>query len=200
MNSLSILDVQGACPQQGNSVEMRWGIETLFPYGDYLYVGSNNGMLIYDNSNPSSPTYLSEFQHAQACDPVFVSEDIAYVTLRDGTPCQNFINQLDVIDVSNPGNPQLMISYPMTHPHGLSVVDKVLYLCEGDAGLKIFDASDSYRITGNLLSHMQGLHAFDVIVLSGDQIAMIVGEDGVYQYDVKDPASPRELSMIPISR
>ena len=200
ITDLHVFDLSASCPDQKNSVEMRWGIETLFPYGDYLFVGSNNGMLIYDNSNPSSPSFVAEFSHAQTCDPVFVSNNVAYVTLRDGTPCQNFINQLDVIDVSVINNPKLIKSYSMKHPHGLSVTDNTLYLCEGEYGLKVFDATDNKSISDHLLSRIEGINAFDIIVLPQTNVAMVIGQDGLYQYDVSDKENPRELSIVPISR
>lgn len=195
---MEVFGLTEICPEKKNTIAMQWGIETLFPYGDYLFVGSNSGMLIYDNHDPSSPAYLSQFRHAQACDPVFVSNDIAYVTLRDGTTCQNFINQLDVIDVSDIRNPRLIKTHPMEHPHGLSVVDQTLYLCEGSHGLKVFDASDHLSIAQNLLSRVDGIHAYDVIVLPQQQVAMVIGQDGLYQYDVSDSRSLIELSRIPI--
>ncbi|HLF63264.1 MAG TPA: hypothetical protein VI603_05915 [Saprospiraceae bacterium] len=198
--NMHVFNLSSNCPEKKSSVEMRWGIETLFPYGDYLFVGSNNGMLIYDNENPESPSFLSEFSHAQACDPVFVSDDIAYVTLRDGSDCRNFVNQLDVIDVSTITSPSLIKSYPMQHPHGLSVVDNTLFLCEGEFGLKIFDVENSGTIADRLLSRIEGLYAFDVIVLPQENVAMVIGQEGLYQYDVSDRSKPGELSMIPISK
>ncbi len=196
--NMHVFDLDAQCPEMKNTVDMRWGIETLFPYQDYLFVGSNNGMLIYDNHNPESPFYLTEFAHAQSCDPVFVSDDIAYVTLRDGTTCQNFINQLDVLDVSNISNPVLIRSYPMQHPHGLSVVDKTLFLCEGNFGLKVFDVEDSQNISDHLLSHVKDIDAFDVIALPQAAVAMVVGAGGIHQFDVSDRTDLKELSVIPI--
>lgn len=198
MSQMHVFDVSAACPSKTNTVDMQWGIETLFPYGEYLFVGTTSGMLIYDNTNPELPVFLSQFSHAQACDPVFVSEDIAYVTLRDGTTCQNFINQLDVIDVSNIANPTLIRTYPMQHPHGLSVANNTLFLCEGQFGVKVFDVENKEAIADNRLSWIQGLNAFDVIVL-GD-VAMVIGSDGLYQYDISDRAAPSELSVIPIGK
>jgi hypothetical protein len=197
--NMHVFNLDATCPEQKNTVDMRWGIETLFPYGEYLFVGSNNGMLIYDNTDPQSPVYLSEFAHAQACDPVFVSDDIAYVTLRDGSLCNNFINQLDVVDVSNVANPTLIRTHQMQHPHGLSVIGNTLFLCEGQYGFKIFDVEDKLKISENLLSHVQGIHAYDVIVLA-QGVAMVVGQNGVYQYDVTNRDELVELSMIPINR
>jgi hypothetical protein len=197
---MHVFDLAESCPVKGNSVELRWGIETLFPYGDYLFIGSNNGMLIYDNTNPANPSYLSEFVHAQSCDPVFVSDDVAYVTLRDGNTCQNFINQLDVLDVSDIRNPTLIKTYPMQHPHGLSVLDETLYLCEGQFGLKIFDVTDKTTVNSHLLSRVNGVHAFDVIALPYSNVVMVIGDDGLYQYDATDKSNLIELSKIEISR
>ena len=199
--NLRVFDLtQATAPTQATVVNIGWGIETIFPHGDNLFIGSNNGMFIYSIANPLQPAQLSRFQHAQACDPVFVSGDIAYVTLRDGSLCQNFINQLDVINISDLSNPRLIKSYPMHNPHGLSVVNDVLYICEGTEGLKVFDASDVNKISQNLLDHEKGFKAFDVIVLPHKNIAMVIGEDGLHQFDASDPTNLRKLSVLGINR
>ncbi len=199
--NLRVFDLtQATAPTQAAVVSVGWGIETIFPHGDNLFIGSNNGMFIYSIANPLQPAQLSRFQHAQACDPVFVSGDIAYVTLRGGTVCQNFTNQLDVINISDLRNPRLIKSYAMTNPHGLSVVNDVLYICEGTEGLKVFDASDVNKITQNLLDHEKGFNAFDVIVLPHNNVAMVIGEDGFHQFDASDPTNLRKLSVLGINR
>lgn len=191
---------QSASPSLDAVVPIGWGIETIFPHGQNLFIGANNGMYIYSIANPLQPVQLSRFQHAQACDPVFVSGNIAYVTLRDGNECMNFINQLDVIDVSNLSNPRLLKTYPMHNPHGLSVMNNTLYLCENKQGLKVFDVSDVNKITQNLLSHEIGFTAYDVITLPGKDIAMVIGQTGLYQFDISDPRNLRSLSVIGINR
>lgn len=199
--NLRVFDLtQATAPTQAAVVNIGWGIETIFPHGDNLFIGANNGMYIYSIANPLLPAQLSRFQHAQACDPVFVSGDIAYVTLRGGTVCQNFTNQLDVINISDLRNPRLIKSYPMTNPHGLSVVNDVLYICEGTEGLKVFDASDVNKITQNLLDHERGFNAFDVIVLPHNNVAMVIGEDGFHQFDASDPTNLRKLSVLKVNR
>jgi hypothetical protein len=181
-----------------NDVVVQWGIETLFPMDGSLFIGSTSGMLIYDISNPENPTYRSTFSHATACDPVIVSNQVAYVTLRDGNNCNGFTNQLDVLDVSDLDHPSLIRSYPMDNPHGLSVVENTLYLCEGKWGLKTFDISDTKHIDNHLLDHVTGLTAFDVIVLPPGDHVMVVGETGLFQYDASDRGDLKELSMIKI--
>ena len=193
---IKVFDVSQATPVLRNEVPVQWGIETLFPMAGRLFVGSNAGMYIYDISDPANPAYRSTFAHVMACDPVFVSDDIAYVTLRDGNECQGFVNQLDVIDVSNLENPRLIRSYPMTNPHGLSVVGNTLYLCEGRDGVKTFDVSDRNNIDDHLLDHISGFNAYDVIVLPPGDLAMVIGQDGLYQFDAADPNNLRQISLI----
>lgn len=183
------------CPDETEKTYVSWGIETLFPYKDYLFIGANNGMYIYDASNPATPQYVSEFRHANACDPVFVKDDIAYVTLRDGNLCQNFTNQLEVVDVSNINSPVLLSTHEMDHPHGLSVRDNNLYICEGEYGLKVFDASDVNKIGSNRIDYVKDIHAFDAISLSSDHL-LVIGQDGLYQYDTSDPSNIKEISVI----
>lgn len=193
-------------PISRKAVNMQWGIETIFPYKDKLFVGSQSGLFIYDVATPDNPVLLSKFEHARACDPVYVQDDIAYVTLRNGTACQGFVNQLDVIDVKNLKSPKLLKSYPMQHPHGVSVEGNTLYLCEGKFGLKSFNINDLYNIEANKIADFTNLHAYDVIALpknytaSGKKIVMVVGDDGFYQYDASDAQKMKQISLIRIKK
>ncbi len=186
-----------AKPRQTQTTYVNWNIETIFPYGEYIFIGSQTGMYIYDISNPASPEFVSNFDHAQACDPVFVSNDIAYVTLREGTWCNNAINQLDVLDVSDIRRPRLIKSYDMDHPHGLSVIDNTLYLCEGRYGLKVFETEDLENITENKLDHVEDYDAYDAISLSKEHL-LVVGKDGLIQFDTSDPDDLKELSIVAV--
>ncbi len=182
------------------TVGMGWGIETIFPYQDKLFIGSNTGMFIYDNSNPQSPTYLSEFQHADVCDPVFVDGNFAYVTLRSGTNCQGFSNQLDVVDISNITNPVLVSSTDMHNPHGLTVEGDNLYLCDGSDGFKVFDITDKQAIGQNELFHDSSIPAYDAITIPRADAVLVIGADGFYQYSTSNPAALQLLSHIPVTK
>lgn len=198
---LRIFDLQKpVSPRLANTVNLGWGIETIFPYDNKFFIGSNDAMYIYDNSNPLEPTRLGVFRHARACDPVFVEGDLAYVTLRDGTECENFSNQLDVVDVSNPREPSLLKTYPMHHPIGLSKANDQLFICEDDQGLKVFDASNWRDIDENLQDHIKGFQAYDVIAFPGEKLAIVVGKDGLYQFDFTNPEDVKQLSLLPVSR
>jgi len=187
-----------ADPQQLSSQNIGWGdIETIFPMQGHLFIGSMNGMYIYSLSNPSEPIYTSEFQHMRSCDPVVVENDIAFVTLRDGATCNaTGVNQLDVIDVANVNNPRLITSYPMDNPHGLGIKDGILFLCEGEGGLKVFDATNVNRIDRELITHFKDIDAFDVIPL--EDVLLLIGADGFYQYDYSDLDNIKQLSHLPV--
>lgn len=195
--SLYVFNVENPfVPAMQNSLVLGWNIETIFPYEDKLFVGSSTGMHILDNSNPGSPVYATSFNHALACDPVVVENDIAYVTLRTGNTCDGTVNQLDVVDVKDIYAPRLLKSYPMDNPHGLGIDKGQLFLCEGDFGLKVFDASNVQHITENLLSHFDDIKAYDVIPYQN--ILLLIGEGGFYQYDYSDIQNIKLLSHIPV--
>ena len=184
-------------PVAGTELTMRFGIETIFPFKDKLFIGSQTGMFIYDKSDPDNPVLLSEFAHSTSCDPVVANDTRAYVTLRSGNACQEFVNQLDVINIENVTNPRLIESYAMENPHGLAISGTTLFVCEGEFGLKVFDASNDRAIDQNQLAHFKDIHAYDVIPL--DKVLMVIGEDGLYQYDYSDPTDIQQLSKLTIT-
>lgn len=172
-----------------------WNIETVFPYGKNLFIGSMTGMYIFDISNKDNPVQKGLFEHARVCDPVIAEGNIAYVTLRNGTQCQGFINQLDVVDVTDVTKPRLIKSFPMTNPHGLAKDGDLLIICEGKDGLRFLDAQNPAAVRSIHL--LKGMNTFDVIAING--IAIVTAEDGLYFIDYKDPFNPKITSSIKIS-
>ena len=127
-------------PVNVNRKNMGWNIETIYPFMNKLFIGSQTGMLIYDISNPDNPGQEGTFSHVRSCDPVIADNQYAYVTLRSGTTCQGFTNQLDILNLSSLSNPSILQSYSMTNPRGLSKDGNTLFICDGTAGLKIYNA------------------------------------------------------------
>lgn len=194
---IKVLDISaGGTPQQGATVQVDRDVETLFPMGDRLFVGTTSGMVIYSIANPSSPSYISNFNHSTSCDPVVVEGDYAYVTLRSGTMCGGWTNQLDVVNISDIGNPFPVRTYLMTNPHGLGIDNGTLFVCDGSDGLKVYDATDPALLSENMIGHFQDIQTYDVIPLGG--VLLMVGGDGLYQYDYSDPANISLLSVIPV--
>jgi hypothetical protein len=176
-----------------------WGLETIFAHENELYIGSTNGMYILTLEDPAAPQYLSSVSHVGACDPVFVKDNFAYVTLRSGNICDGFTNQLDLIDISSKSNPVFVKSFSMTNPHGLSISSDELYLCDGPDGLKVFDISDPENLHKNMIEQHQGKFAFDVITLPEmNNLLIMIGAQGLVQYDFSNPNNLVELSSINI--
>ena len=193
--NLKVFDVkEPKNPVFDKSVIIGFGIETIFPYEDKLYIGSTNGMHIFETSNPAAPTKLSTYAHVTSCDPVVVQGKYAYVTLRSGTNCRLGSNLLEVIDVQDAKNPKLVSSFPMLNPHGLSINNESLFICEGENGLKAFNSTDVTKIGSRQLSFLKNFSALDVI--SGPKSLIVTGYDGIYQFNYTNPASLIKLSHI----
>jgi hypothetical protein len=182
-------------PQYVTENQIGFGIETIFPFKDKLFVGSNAGMFIYNISNPDQPVKLSEFTHVRSCDPVIADDNNAYVTLRSGTICQGFTNQLEVLNITNLAQPFLIKTYPMTNPHGLSKDGDLLFICDGVDGLKLYNAAKPDSL--QLLKTISGLETYDVIAYDG--LAIVVAKDGLYQFDYTDAANIKQLSKITLA-
>ena len=194
---LDVIDIsQPVSPQVGKSVDVSSDVETLFPYKDKLFIGSRSGMYIYDLKAPATPVLMSKYEHLRSCDPVVVDETYAYVTLRNGSSCESFTNQLEVIDITNLAAPKLVKTYPLTNPHGLGIDQKMLFVCDGSAGLKIYDASDVTKLDENQLAHYPGISSIDVIPFN--KTAMMIANDGLYQYNYADPKNIIQVSKLPI--
>ncbi len=199
-SSLKLFDVsEPTSPQARERIPVGFGIETIFPYDQKLFLGANTGMYIYSVAQPAKPELLGMYSHAFACDPVVVHNDLAYVTLRSGmATCTRASNQLDVVDVSNPRRPRLLRSFPMENPHGLGIDFPSLFICEGQGGLKLFNAQDPLAIDRNLLAQVRDIDAYDVIPYRNNLI--MVGKDGLYQFDYSTRRELRQLSVLPVQR
>ena len=84
----------------------------------------------------------------------------------------------------------------MHNPHGLGIDNGTLFLGDGEGGLKIYDVKDPLQLANNQLAHFPEINTFDVIPLTSNLI--MIGEDGLYQYDYSDLSDIQLLSMIPV--
>ena len=82
----------------------------------------------------------------------------------------------------------------MSNPHGLSVIDDKMILCEGDFGYKVLDIKNKKNI--KVKSSSDSGHFYDAIAISENDI-ILVGKKGLYQYKL-DGFNLVELSHIPI--
>jgi hypothetical protein len=196
---LEVVDISAEThPVAGSSVQVSWDAQTLFPYNNHLFVGGRAGMYIFDLASPSQPALLGQYDHIQSCDPVVVEGDYAYVTLYGGDGCHVDTNQLEVINIKDLSAPVLVATYPMVNPHGLGISNGTLFICDGPAGLKVFDASDPLTISSHSLATYSQISAIDIIPFN--HTAMVIGNDGISQYDYSDVQHIKWLSTIPVAK
>jgi len=177
---MAIFNIQNlAEPVLSNTQYAGWNIETMFQAEGYLYLGSTNGMYIYNLVNPSSPEFVSDFKHWEGCDPVVVDGDYAYLTLRGGNLCGQLESVLEVIDISDKTNPTLAARYNLENPYGLGIKNDMLYVCDGTAGLKLFERETSEDL--RLVNSLKDIQAKDVIPL--EKSLIMIGEKTLYQYE-----------------
>jgi hypothetical protein len=194
-NTINVFDISDRVkPKKFSGVGAWWGIETMFLADKYMFLGTTTGMVIFDISIPLNPVYVSFYSHVTSCDPVIVDGDIAYVTLRSGTVCGGTASSLDVVDINPITSPSLLQTYAMVNPYGLGKDGDLLFVCDGTEGLKIYNASDYLTITQHLLYNYPSLKAYDVIPFGS--VLMMIGDDGLYQYDYSDPADIHQISHI----
>ncbi|MBK7009479.1 MAG: hypothetical protein IPH36_13060 [Saprospiraceae bacterium] len=144
---------------------------------------------------PPTHTALPTYQpfHTLPAAILWCADDLAFVTIHNGTTCGGIRNQLDILDITNPSSPFVVQSYNMAYPQGLALTSKYLYLC--DDGLKIYDRTTPTNL--KLMKHISGIDVTDVIAL-GDELAILVGADGFYQYQTTNPSAPVLLSKIEV--
>ena len=194
---LNIFNIRDKTFENVGVMQVGSGLETIFALDGRLYFGAMDGMYIFSLSQPTEPSFLFKYSHIYSCDPVFVQDSRAFVTLSNGSGCNRGLNALEIIDINDPTAPVLIQNYPMLSPRGLSIDDNLLFLCEGDNGFKVYNVSDEGNI--QLLTHLTSFKAYDVIARNG--VVIITGEDGIFQYRYDTATGALELmSSIPVHR
>jgi hypothetical protein len=182
-NSLSTFNISDSSKiVQTSHITADWSrIETIFPTDSLLFLGSMQGMYIYNLKNPAIPEFVHLYTHVVSCDPVVVQGQYAYVTLRtdfSGNFCSRGINQLEVIDVSIMTNPRNVGNYTMKNPRGLGIDGTSLFVCDG-MDLLVMDATNPLALKVVKRMELDGT-PFDVIAKNG--ILTLSYSAGVKQY------------------
>ncbi|AXG68247.1 LVIVD repeat protein [Kordia sp. SMS9] len=185
INQINVFDIQNLeAPVKVNEEYVTWESETIFYQDNKLFIGSRTGMYIYDITNPSSPTFISSYDHMKFCDPVVVDGNYAYVTLRAGSSCMNgdfqtLESRLEIIDISDIYNPQLVETYFMDEPYGLGIKGEKLFICDGASGLKVYNKQDISNL--QLTQNFNTNEAYDVIPMQ-DKL-LLIGGNTLTQYN-----------------
>ncbi|SET01770.1 Uncharacterized conserved protein [Methanococcoides vulcani] len=159
--------------------------------GNYAYVADEeNGLVILDISDPTSPTLAGSYDTAGLAGHVDVAGNYAYVA--------DFENGLVILDISDPTSPTLASSYD-TDTDGMkfniAVAGNYVYVASND--LVIVDVSDPTSPT--LEGSYDGCAAVDVAV-AGNYAYVANAADRVVILDISDPTSPALTGSYVIDR
>jgi len=122
--------------------------------GNFAYVGEGAGLRVLDVSNPTTPNPRGKVSLNGYCSDIARIGDYAYCTLLD--------QGLQVVDVSNPGLPQIVYTYSVSKDSDagvwwscIYVTGNLAYIGSGNggaqSGIHIFDVSNpaTPRLTGH---------------------------------------------------
>lgn len=186
LRKLSIIDDSDAQMNKVGSRGLTDDTETIFSYKNNLFMGSRSSMSIYDASNPTMVSETYRFDHATSCDPVLPTDDVAYISLRTAefSACPGNINALIVLDIQDLSTPDEVTEIEMQSPYGMTIFNDLLYVGEGENGLKIFDVSD--REDPVLISDDKSVEAYDVIKHPSADLILIAGPNGLEQFEMDE--------------
>lgn len=190
------------------NIQLSNNIETIFPYDDYLFIGSMGGMGLYRVPGQTIvPEFVTWVNHRFSRDPVIFDGRFAYVTL--------FRGELQVLDMKNLTNPAVTNIYQLYYPQGLGMIGRALYVCT-EYGLAVYDASRApvlYRVSNLQNSYdpdwpeSRALYQpftnyngwndswYDCIPYGSN--LLVSARQGLYNLDCSSPWKPRVLSVIP---
>ncbi len=176
-------------------IDLGIGIETIYPYNNHVFIGSQTGMFVYNIDDIKIPKRVSQFTHARACDPVFVEDSIAYITLRNGGRCGWSDNALRVVSVRNILSPTELGATSwniLSGPRGVVVEMKTAFVCDGAGGVKILDTHNPKNIS--IIGQVPGIDVFDII--KRGNTLYVIGPSGIYLFDVSDASKPVAIATI----
>lgn len=171
--TLRLFDLEGRNAKFINEIPVGFNIETIFVRENTLFLGSSNGVHIYDISTRTAPQHLSTYQHIVSCDPVVADAFYAYSTLSTGRPnCMRGANLLDIIDISDLTHPNRVFSVPLSNPGGLGLLgNNRLVVC--DNGIKLLDITNPRQPV--LLQTVTTERPFDIIPFKERFVAVVPG-------------------------
>ncbi|MBG8553334.1 LVIVD repeat-containing protein [Hymenobacter guriensis] len=170
-------------------------------YNNRLYAATDNGLRIYDVSNPAVPVLLG--QQASGANAIAVSTSAGRTLLYSA----DYGNLLQVFDVTNPAAVSLLSqaatgegSPTSSYPIDIAVSGTTVYVVNADGNtLEIFDVSNPLappvrRSTTLLAPYTSTLNGLRVTV-AGTTVYIIDAENkALYVYNASNPSAPTRLN------
>lgn len=185
-----------AKPEIISEQTVNFEIESLFISGENIFVGSQEAMFIYTIGSDGIPIFRSETTYndfgEESCfsDPIAANSNYAYSTLENNSSgtfngvCwrPGLEDQMRVYDIADLDNPVHVNTVFMNAPKGIALDGDILFVCEKEDGLTIFDVSAGSDPLE--LEHFPGFSAFDLIPANG--LLMVIGSDTLHQFNYTD--------------
>jgi hypothetical protein len=166
---------------------------------EYSYVGG--GLDILDISNPANPHCVGTYVGSGFARRVAVSGNIAYVAEGLRLEHGNYVaGDLEIIDISNPANPQRLAAYDIGgHAFSVAVSCNYVYVADFHIGLHALDISNpaTPQWVGTYYSARNAFNppaVYDLTVSGPHAFLADRGyPGGVEMVDISNPASPRRV-------
>ncbi len=193
VNTLKVFNINS--PQSSalaTTIYLPFGVETIFPYKDKLFIGSRDGMYIYSLANPAAPVRLGEARHVRSCDPVVANDSIAFVTLLGNQVCGPAQSGLYIYNITNLTNPTLIKTNLMNTPVGLGLADSILYVCQKSSGMSIFNVSNP---AAPILRKTITTQTFEDVIPYNNLLICYIST-GLVLYDITNRINPIQVALI----
>jgi len=156
--------------------------------GDLAYVnGGNSGLNILDLSNVDTPIRVGGITPNGSTMDIRIVGNLAYIVM---------INQLVIVDISDPSNPVQLGSFSQTTGFpdaGVDVVGNRAYFATGNQGLVVVDVSDTAHpvARGAYTALARAAH----VQVVGSNAYVAAGSDGLVILDLTNPDNPTLLGQ-----
>lgn len=149
----------------------------------YVTPSQNEGLRIFDISNPLSPTLRSELGFSGGATSLELHGKLAYIIAG---------GELKIVDVSNPLSPTLLTHYKPADFHQIQIVDDRAYVL-GYPELQILDLTTplSPTLLGTINRSRNDTSKLEVI---GNRIYIVSSEGTLEVFDSSNPRNPIQLT------
>lgn len=184
-------------PIKLNTIATNKTAETLFLHKEMLFAVGKKETQLFSLEKPESPAFLSSTEHWTSSSSAVLHNKKVILTHHTSTDNKTESDQLSVLDLQNVYEPKVQFSFAMTNPLGLALYKQHLYICDGNAGLKIHKSDTSQKMTSRAEMQYPEIHAVDIIPLKNT--LLLIFDDGIKQYAVEKNNTLKEISLISIN-
>jgi hypothetical protein len=159
-------------------------------FGNYLIFTTNYSIWSLDISDPFHPTIADElFLANNLISQMYLKGNTAYIVMSS--------QGVKLVDVSNPLDLQLIISYGFLSGNEIDIAGNYLYGINSSGALTILNITDSLHIVYAGSLNVGGF-TYDIEVFNNKAYIAKVSTDGGLQIvDVTTPSAPDTLSLYP---